>query len=138
MRPRSRIRLEVIVTAVWGRFWLLGWPDYHQQYSTRRMAVFVVIPAPLFWILAIRILRSINSGRIYKSILLSAYFTVPFFVYDDVYCGLYFGNGMGLPRKYWHLTIYCVIPWIAVPLTAVWMEGTRGPDRRVPAGIRCT
>ena len=129
MNPRSHLRLGIIVTAVWGLFWLLGWPDYYQQYSTRRMVIFVVILAPLFWGLVIRMLRSIKSGRIYKSIILSTYFTVPFFVYDYVYCGLYLGNGMGFLHKYWYLTIYYIIPWIMVPLTAVWIESKRAVDR---------
>ena len=129
MNPRSHIRLGIIVTAVWALFWLLGWPDYYQQYSTRWMVIFVVILAPLFWILVIRMLRSIKSGRIYKSIILSTYFTVPFFVYDYVYCGFYLGNGMGFLHKYWYLTIYYIIPWIMVPLTAVWMEKICAADR---------
>jgi len=129
MSPRSHIRLGFIVTAVWGLVWLLGWPEYYQQYSTRWMVIFVVILAPLFWILVIRMLRSIKSGRIYKSIILSTYFTVPFFVYDYMYCGLYLGNGMGFLHKYWYLTIYYIIPWIMVPLTAVWIEGKRAVDR---------
>ena len=122
MNPRSHIRLGFIVTAVWGLFWVLGWPEYYQQYSKQIMVTFVVALIPLFWILIFRMLRSIKSGRIYKSIILSIYFTVPFFVYDYVYCGFYLGNGMGFLHKYWYLTIYYIIPWIMVPLTAVWME----------------
>jgi ABC-type uncharacterized transport system permease subunit len=122
MSLRNHIRLGIIVTAVWVLFWLLGWPDYYQQYSTRSMVIFVVVLLALFWILVIRILRSIQSERIYKSIILSIYFTVPFFVYDYVYCGFYSGNGIGFLHKYWYLTIYYIIPWILVPLTAVWIE----------------
>jgi hypothetical protein len=129
MSLRSHIRLGIIVTAVWGLFWLLGWPDYYQQYSTRRMVIFVSILALLFWGLVIRMLRSIKNGRIYKSIILSIYFTVPFFVYDYIYCGFYLGNGIGFLRKYWYLTIYYIIPWIMVPLTAAWIESKRAADR---------
>jgi len=129
MTLRSHIRLGIIVTAVWGLFWLLGWPDYYQQYSTRWMVIFVAILALLFWGLVIRMLRSVKNGRICKSILLSIYFTVPFFVYDYIYCGFYLGNGIGFLRKYWYLTIYYIIPWIMVPLTAVWMESKRAVDR---------
>jgi hypothetical protein len=129
MTLRSHIRLGIIVTAVWGLFWLLGWPDYYQQYSTRWMVIFVAILALLFWGLVIRMLRSVKNGRIYKSIILSIYFTVPFFVYDYIYCGFYLGNGIGFLRKYWYLTIYYIIPWIMVPLTAVWMESKRAADR---------
>jgi hypothetical protein len=129
MSLRSHIRLGIVVTAVWALFWLLGWPDYYQQYSTRPMVIFVVILALLFWVLVIRMLRSIKSGRIHKSIILSIYFTVPFFAYDYVYCGIYLGNGMGFLIKYWYLTIYYIIPWIMVPLTAVWIESKRAADR---------
>lgn len=127
MSPRSHIRLAIFVTAVWILFWLLGWPDYYQQYSTRLMVIFVIVLAPLFWILVFRMLRSIRSGRIRKSVVLSAYFTVPFFVYDYIYCGIYLGNGLGFLPKYWYLTVYYLIPWIMVPLTAVWI-GSRAKD----------
>jgi hypothetical protein len=129
MSPRSHIRISLIVTAVWVLFWLLGWPDYYQQYSTRWMVIFVIALIPLFWILIFRMLRSIKSKRIYKSIILSIYFTVPFFIYDYIYCGMYLGNGMKFLTKYWYLTIYYVIPWIMVPLTAVWMERIFATDR---------
>lgn len=122
MKLRSHIKLGITVTAVWVLFLLLGWPDYYQQYSTRGMVIFVAILALLFWGLVVRILRSIESGRVYKSIILSIYFTVPFFVYDYIYCGIHLGNGIGFLYKYWYLTIYYIIPWIVVPLTAVWID----------------
>jgi hypothetical protein len=99
MNLRSHIKISFIVTAVWGLFWLLGWPDYYQQYSTRLMVIFVVILAPLFWILVIRMLRSINSGRIYKSIILSTYFTVPFFVYGLRLLRILFGERHGISAQ---------------------------------------
>ena len=122
MNLRSHIKISFIVAAVWGLFWLLGWPDYYQQYSTRGMVIFVIALLPLFWILIFRMLRSMKSKRIYKSIILTIYFTVPFFIYDYIYCGIYLGNGMKFLTKYWYLTSYYVIPWIMVPLTAVWIE----------------
>jgi hypothetical protein len=122
MNLRSHIKISFIVTAVWGLFWLLGWPDYYQQYSTRLMAIFVIALIPLFWILIFRMLRSIERKRIYKSIILTIYFTVPFFIYDYIYCGMYLGDGMKFLTKYWYLTIFYIIPWIMVPLTAAWIE----------------
>jgi hypothetical protein len=128
MNPRSHLRLGIIVTVVWGLFLLLGWPDYYQQYSTRWMVLFVIALVPLFWILVFWMLRSIERKRVYKSVLLSIYFTVPFFIYDYIYCGIYLGNGMKFLTKYWYLTIYYVIPWIMVPFTAVWIEN-RAKDK---------
>jgi hypothetical protein len=122
MNPRSHLQISLAVTAVWALFWLLGWPDYYQQYSTRFMVILDIALLPLFWILVFRMLRSIRSGRIRKSVILSAYFTVPFFVYDYMYCGIYLGNGLGFLSKYWYLTVYYMIPWIMVPLTAVWID----------------
>ncbi len=122
MNLRSHIKISFIVTAVWGLFWLLGWPDYYQQYSTRLMVIFVIALIPLFWILIFRMLRSIERKRIYKSMILSIYFTVPFFIYDYIYCGIYLGDGMKFLTKYWYVTIFYLIPWIMVPLTAVWIE----------------
>ena len=129
MKLRSHILWGITVTAVWVLFWLLGWPDYYQQYSTRTMGIFVVVLVPLFWILIFRMLRSMKSKRVYKSIILSIYFTVPFFFYDYLYCGMYLGNGMRFLAKYWYATVFYIIPWIIVPMTAVWMESKRAVDR---------
>lgn len=122
MSPRGHLKISLVVTAVWALFWLLGWPDYYQQYSKRFMVIFVFALLPLFWIITFMILRSIRSRRIHKSIVLSFYFTVPFCVYDYLYCGIYLGNGLKFIIPYWYLSIYYIIPWLMVPFTAIWLE----------------
>jgi hypothetical protein len=54
------------------------------------------------------------------------YFTVPLFVYDYVYCGLFLGFGTQFILEYWYLSVYYVIPWILGPVL-VWMINRGGP-----------
>jgi hypothetical protein len=39
MSTRSHLNYLVQATIVWAAFWLLGWPDYYQQYSLLGIAI---------------------------------------------------------------------------------------------------
>lgn len=122
MSLHRHIRLILCVSVVWGVFWLLGWPDYYQQYSTSHMMIFVVGLFPgLCWV-SHGMLRSARTGRKTRSILISVYFTLPFLIYDYLYCGYYLGHGLKYLTIYWYLTIYYVIPWVVVPMTAFRLD----------------
>ncbi len=127
MRLRSHLILLASATSVWILFWLIGLPDYYRQYPTTFMLVLVVVLLFPVWGLAYFMLRPVRPGkRLRKSVALSIYFTVPFFVCDYLYCGLRLGHGLGFLTTYWYLTVYYVIPWLIIPPTAMWLDSRRG------------
>lgn len=123
MTTRGHLKLLVTATVVWLGFWVAGLPDYYQQYSTRTLLVFealLLVPAWAAGFVTLR--RSRTSSRMKRACAISFYFTLPLFLYDLIYCGLYLGHGLGFLVQYWYLTVYYVVPWALFPLTALWLE----------------
>ena len=76
------------------------------------------------------VLRRVRPGeRLAKALWLAFYFTVPLFVYDWLYCGLYLGHGVRFISRYWYLSVYYVIPWVLLPLVAFFLDGKRSGKR---------
>lgn len=123
MKIRGHIKILVIVTFVWALFWLLGLPDYYQQYTDLWMLVFdisILIPITVFviWLLN----RTPKKYRASMSLWLAFYITVPLFIYDYLYCGLYLGHGLSFLTKYWYISIYYIIPWILCPVATAYVN----------------
>ena len=105
-----------IVTAAWLLFLVAGLPDYYQQYSTAAMILFDLLVLPPIWFLIYRISLKARPGSRLKICLWWAfYISVPLFLYDLVYCGLYLDHGLAFLTKYWYLTVYYILPWIIFP-----------------------
>jgi hypothetical protein len=125
MNKRSHIRLFLIATLVWAGFWVGGLPAYYQQYSTTAMAVFDILVLVLITAIVYLVLRAVRTrSRLRVAGWLSFYFTVPLFIYDWLYCGIYLGHGMTFFARFWYLTVYYAIPWIVLPIVA-WMLDRR-------------
>jgi hypothetical protein len=122
MSTRSHLNYLVQATIVWAAFWLLGWPDYYQQYSLLGIAIacnVLTVAIGLYAIYALGRLRP--AKRLSRSIWISFYYSVPLAMYDTLYCGVYLGHGWTYLTKYWYLTIYYpLVPLIFIP-TAMLM-----------------
>lgn len=123
MKIRGHIKILVLVTIVWALFWLLGLPDYYQQYTDLWMLVFdigILIPITVFviWLLN----RTPKKYRVSMSLWLAFYITVPVFIFDYLYCGLYLGYGLSFLIKYWYISVYYIIPWILCPLAGAYVS----------------
>jgi hypothetical protein len=117
------------VVAVWGVFWLLGWPSYYQQYSTVALGVACTLLSVLISFAALWLLAATRPARrSARAFWLSLYYTLPFAVLDTLYCGVYLGEGAAYLVKYWYLTVFYLTPWLTFPPTA-WvlnrLEATR-------------
>jgi len=118
MKIKNHIKLFVIVTIAWIIFLIGGLPDYYQQYSTGIMIVFDIIILPPIWYLVYRSSKRTKPGRGFKaSLWWSFYISVPLFIYDLIYCGLYLDHGMSFLTIYWYLSVYYIIPWLFFPIT---------------------
>ena len=110
-RLKKHVRLLSYVTLAWILFWVGGLPNYYQQYSTKFMVVFDILIFPPIWLIVYFSAKKArqNSG-LSVSLWLSFYITVPLFIYDLIYCGLYLGYGASFLWKYWYVTVYYIVP----------------------------
>jgi hypothetical protein len=121
MRSKNHIRLLTLVSIARGLFWIGGLPEYYQQYSASLMVLFDLIILPPICFLVFRSVKSSNPVNTFRNFFWWAfYISVPLFVYDYLFCGLYLGNGAKFLVKYWYLTVYYILPWI-IFLPAGWI-----------------
>jgi hypothetical protein len=115
-------------TLAWAGFWLLGLPDYYQQYSQKGLAVGSILLSVGISLLAVYALRRVSdTHRMPRAIWLAFYLTVPLAIYDTLYCGAYLGYGSSYLGKYWYLTIFYLTPWLTFPPTARLLNGRLKP-----------
>ena len=123
MKLRIHLRLLLIVTIAWIIFFIGGYPDYYQQYTTEFMIIFDVFIFPPIWYIIYRSASRTKSGRgLIISVWWSIYITIPLFIYDYIYCGLYLGFGLNFLVTYWYLTVYYIVPWIFFPITGLLID----------------
>lgn len=129
MRPRNHVRLLALGLATWALFWVLGLPDYYQQYPTWALAVgTVLLTLGTGFVGRLVLARARPERRMERAAWLSFYFTVPFAALDAAYCGWYLGRGAAFLVEYWYLSVFYVIPWaLFLPIGA--MLGTRASAR---------
>ncbi len=136
MTLRKHIVLLFQAVTVWFAFWLIGLPDYYQQYSTVTMAVASVLLSVATSLAAIVVLRTGRpETRMRRAFWLSLYYTVPFALLDALYCGWYLGHGEGFVTRYWYLSIFYITPWLAFMPTAALLRYADGHPRTMKEGL---
>jgi hypothetical protein len=126
MRATAHKRLLRLAALVWLLFWIVGLPDYYQQYSFPAMAGFAVVLIAVIVALARGVICRANPTR--RKALgswLSFYFTVPLMLLDYIYCGLYLGHGWHFLMTYWYLTAFYIVPWLVFVPTAYLLSRPR-------------
>lgn len=125
MSLKSHIRLLGQATVIWLIFWLIGLPDYYQQYSPTALGAACVILSVFFSLLAVFVLmRCREETRMPRAFWLSFYYTLPFAVYDTLYCAIYLGLGAGYLVSHWYLTVFYFSVWLTFIPTAILLRGT--------------
>lgn len=123
MRWAAHVRLLVLSTLAWIGFWVVGLPDYYQQYPAAGMGIASVLLSALISLLCLAMLLPVRAERRMRhAVWLSVYFTVPFAVYDTLYCGVYLGHGASYLWTYWYLTAFYVSPWLTLPPMAMMLR----------------
>ena len=113
MTPRKHLRLLLQSVAIWAAFWVIGLPEYYQQYSTKTLGVACTVLSALISLAALRILlRSKPENRSSRALWCSVYYTATFLILDSLYCGAYLGYGASYLIQYWYLTVFYVTPWL--------------------------
>ncbi|MGH8105500.1 MAG: hypothetical protein ACREO1_01525 [Arenimonas sp.] len=125
MTAKKHLVLFLQASLVWAAFWLAGLPYYFQQYSQLFLATGSILLSVLISLAAIFVLLHARvETRMSRAFWLSLYYTLPFAVYDTLYCGVYLGHGADYLYSYWYLTIFYITPWLTFMPTA-YLLGTR-------------
>ena len=120
---KKHLRRLSYVTLAWILFWIVGLPNYYQQYSTKFMVIFDILIFPPIWFIVYFSAKHARQNRgLSVGLWLSFYITVPLFIYDLIYCGFYLGYGTSFLWKYWYVTVYYIVPWMAFPVTGWWID----------------
>ena len=130
MHARTHAKTLIQMVLVWFGFWLLGLPDYYQQYATAAVGAAAVLLSVLVSLVCLAMLvRTHPERRTKQALWLSVYYTVPFAVLDALYCGLYLGHGPSYLSKYWYLTVFYISPWLTLLPTAALLRDRPQPAR---------
>lgn len=135
MPPVAHLKLLAMAVAVWAAFWVLGWPEYYQQYATAPLAIgcalLLLAIAALGWR---SIARRRPERRLARAAWLSFYFTVPLAALDTAYCGVHLGHGAAFLWRYWYLSSFYVLPWLIwIPMGMVARRGAPATSPPRPA-----
>jgi hypothetical protein len=123
MRLQNHFKLLAQTVLAWLGFWLLGLPEYYQQYSAAAVGIGIVILSVATSLLCLLILLRVSPKRRFVvAFWLSFYFTVPFALLDTWYCGIYLGHGSSYLWTYWYLTVFYVSPWLTLLPTAALLQ----------------
>jgi hypothetical protein len=123
MKAKAHVGLLAQAVVVWSAFWVLGLPSYYQQYSPVALGVGCTLLSVLISLGAIYVLtRGRAETRMSRAIWIAFYYTVPFALFDALYCGIYLGHGVSYLHKYWYLSVFYITPWFTFPPTALLVQ----------------
>ena len=132
MTPSLHLSILGQAVAAWLAFWLIGLPDYYQQYSVLFMGPACVVLSVAISLLAIWLLkRGRPETRRARAFWFSVYGTVPLALLDTLYCGIYLGRGWAYLHEYWYLTVFYFSVWMTFLPTAALLDrmGARATDQ---------
>jgi hypothetical protein len=131
MTSKKHLNLLIQSVVIWAVFWVIGLPNYYQQYSTVALGIGCTILSVLVSLAALRILlRSRPENRRARAFWCSVYYTVIFAILDTLYCGVYMGHGVNYLSRYWYLTVFYVTPWLTFLPTAYLLRDYTPSARR--------
>lgn len=127
MRRSKHLSLLFQASSVWLLFWLAGLPsNYFRDYSAVTMGVASVLISVATSLAAVWLLRGgRNETRMSRAFWLSFYYTVPFAIYDYLYCGWYLEHGPSYLTIYWYLSIFYITPWLTFLPTAMLISNDK-------------
>lgn len=123
MTARKHAELLVYSFVTWFTFFLVGLPEYYQQwYGWAKVAVVVLVTVVYFPVTRYTLVAYWNDGKhTVNSCWLAFYLTFPLFVYDYLLLAVYQGIGIGFVVPYWYLTFFYFSFWIQFPMIGWWM-----------------
>lgn len=117
MPLKTHCQLLAYSFVTWLSFYLLGLPDYYQQwYLWAKLAILPLVTALYFPFTRWALHRFWSDQRhLANSCWLAFYLTVPLFIYDYLLLALYKELGIGFVVPYWYLTFFYFSFWAQFP-----------------------
>jgi len=119
------VRLFLAASVVYLIFIIRGLPNNHYldwsiDFQIGDCLELMLITIPLGYLL----LKWFSSKQDYyiDSIWLAFFTSVPFFIYDSFYLGIFKGFGLNFIYEFWFLTIFYFIVWIEFPIIGYLMQ----------------
>ena len=130
MSTKKHAELLVYSFVTWLTFYLIGLPDYYQQwYLWAKICVVILVTVLYFPITRYTLVRYWNDGRhLVNSCWLALYLTVPLFIYDYILLAWYKGLGIGFVVPYWYLSFFYFSFWFQFPFVGWRMERSNRSD----------
>ncbi len=124
MTKTKHLKLAIYSFLTWLSFYLLGLPEYYQQWPLWTKLVIVPVVTALYFPVTRYTLRKYwNDGQhMANSCWLAFYLTVPLFIYDYLLLAIYKDLGIGFVVPYWYLTFFYFSFWVQFPYIGWKME----------------
>ena len=108
----------------WLSFYLLGLPEYYQQwYLWAKLVIVLAVTIMYFPVTRLTLEKFWDDNKHFKnSCWLAFYLTGPLFVYDYVLLAWYKGLGIWFIVPYWYLTFFYFSFWVQIPWIGWRME----------------
>jgi len=120
----QHFKLTIYSFVTWLSFYLIGLPEYYQQWPLwAKLVILPGVTALYFPVTRYTLRRFWDDGEHEKNALwLALYLTLPLFIYDYLLLAVYKGLGIGFVVPYWYLTFFYFSFWIQFPYIARQMR----------------
>lgn len=124
MNARKHVELLVYSFVTWLTFYILGLPEYYQQWYLWAKVAVVFLVTGLYFPITRYTLDAYwaDGNHLRNSLWLALYLTLPLFVYDYLLLAWYKGLGIGFVVPYWYLTFFYFSFWLQFPAIGWWMK----------------
>ncbi len=136
MDAKQHIQLLAYSFVTWLAFYLIGLPEYYQQWPFwAKVAICVFVTALYFPVTRYTLVKYWDNGKhLSNSCWLALYLTFPLFVYDYLLLAVYKGLGISFVIPYWYLSFFYFSFWIQFPIIGWWMQRTSLANLSTDAG----
>ena len=114
----------------WLGFYLIGLPEYYQQWPTwAKLIILPLLTALYFPVTRYTLARYWTDSRhLANSCWLALYLTLPLFIFDYLLLALYQELGIYFVIPYWYLTFFYFSFWVQFPYIGWRMERDYNQD----------
>lgn len=117
MTSKQHLQLLLYSFITWLSFYLVGLPEYYQQWPLwAKLVVLPLVTALYFPVTRYTLTKYWGDGQHLKnSLWLALYLTLPLFIYDYLLLAVYKELGIGFVVPYWYLTFFYFSFWVQFP-----------------------
>lgn len=124
MTFKKHFQLLFYSFSTWLSFYLIGLPEYYQQWPTwAKLIILPLLTALYFPVTRYTLANYWTDGRhLANSCWLALYLTLPLFIFDYLLLALYKELGISFVIPYWYLTFFYFSFWVQFPYIGWKME----------------